>query len=79
MGTDFPAGSAGVKKSPSLCSLQGMALVGMGQGSGVRGFFHGRRSRGRFLLMKYGGGRFTPAAFLLIKSHSRIQFFFFKK
>ena len=31
---DFPAGSAGVKKSPSLCSPQDMALVGMSQGSG---------------------------------------------
>ena len=35
LGTDFPTGSAGVKKSPSLCSPQGMTLVGMGQ-AGVR-------------------------------------------
>jgi len=34
MGMDFPASSAGVKKFSSLCLPQGMAFVGMGQGSG---------------------------------------------
>ena len=58
MGTDFPARSAGVKKNSSLCSSQGMAFVGMGQSSRV--FFRGRRSRDRFLLMKYNGAVFSP-------------------
>ena len=39
-----------------------------GYGAGFEGFYYGRRSRGRFLLMKYGGGRFTPpAAFFLLE------------
>jgi len=46
-----------LKKPPSMCSPNGMALVGMAR---IGFFFYRRRSRCRFLLMKYGGGRFNP-------------------
>ena len=47
-----------LKKTPSMCSPNGMALVGMARIGGF--FFYRRRSCCRFLLMKYGGGRFNP-------------------
>ena len=50
-GDRTPAGSAGIKKSFSLCLPQGMTLVGKGQGS--EDFF--AAGEDRFLLMKYGG------------------------
>jgi len=46
-----------LKKTPSMCSPNGMALVGMAR---IGFFFYRRRSCCRFLLMKYGGGRFNP-------------------
>ena len=62
LGTDFSDRQCSGKKISFVVLAARHDLCGHGLEFGE--FFRGQRSRGRFLLMKYGGGRFTPAAFL---------------